>query len=347
MVSVGAVLFVLAFRARGVTNARARTRARATCPASAESVSVSRFHYTAFVSLVLGCTSGHSIPASEQTSLAPGLRLEAVDELCAVASPDTDEDGLSDGCELGLGRSFAPVLVVADRDCSMDSSVSPPRLGGEYYFGVQQTAREDAVRIAYLPAYYRDCGWRGIKCWLPFVNCAPHTGDSETIIVEVERDPESLHWRTRAIFLSAHCFGRSTADCRWYRGADLAEVEWSEAEAGGAPVVWVAAGRQANYLSRERCDRGHSTIDTCDHNHLRYRFPIESQRQNVGSRRRPVGSEGGCVDAEHIGWGSRLPDVGVVECFWDSDRPFRGWQADTIGTAATPYARYLDEIAGF
>lgn len=90
-----------------------------------------------------------------------------------------------------------------------------------------------------------------------------------------------------------------------------------------------------------------STSSLPIHGMARKRIQWQTTRQNVGSRRRPVGSEGGCVDAEHIGWGSRQPDVGVMECFWDIDRPFRGWQADTVGTAATPYARYLDEIAGF
>src|SRR5690606_3383380 len=145
---------------------------------------------------------------------------------------------------------------------------------------------------AYLPAYYRDCGWAGAKCLLPFVNCAPHAGDSEFVVVDAVRRGD--RWVTAAVFLSAHCFGGSGADCRWYRGLEVERFAWADGVALGAPIVWVAEGRQANYPGRAACDRGHHRIDTCDANRLAYRYPIASTAQNIGSRARPVGGRGGC-----------------------------------------------------
>jgi hypothetical protein len=293
-----------------------------------------------YIAMLAACSTGRpvAVPAIDNQT---GALLSASDTACSTTSPDLDNDGLSDSCELSLAQAFAPQLVVAGSGCNFDTSVSPSRLGGEYYFGVQRSG--DNVRIAYLPAYYRDCGWRGAKCWLPFVDCAPHAGDSELIIIDVGRDDRTQRWRTNAIFLSAHCFGRSDGDCRWYRASELSEFDW----VAGAPVVWVAEGRQANYANASACDRGHSFIDTCDQNFVRYRFPIQSQSQNIGSRTHPAGANDGCVGPDHIGWKSIMTVAGSIECLWSRARPFRGWQSSAMRGAATPYGRYLDEIASF
>lgn len=258
----------------------------------------------------------------------------ALDSVCIAGLEDTDADGLGDACELAVARAFAPQLEVSARGCNWDTSVVPARLGGEYLFAVQPGSNGDTIRIAYLPAYYRDCGWSGIKCWLPFVDCAPHIGDSEALFIDVRRN--GGHWHVIGVFLSAHCFGRSDGDCRWYRDEELGAFRWVR----GAPVVWVAEGRQANYPSRAACDRGHSRIDTCDRNRWRYRFPVDSQRRNVGSPQRPMG----CVTAAELGSRSRMPVASARECIRDDAR-FRGWQAR--GAGATGYGRYLREVAGW
>lgn len=271
-----------------------------------------------------------------------GLALERSRLECLSAERDMDADGLDDRCELALARSFAPLLVVREGGCSWDESVAPARLGGGYLFAAQPH-RPDAVRIAYLPAYFRDCGWSGPKCLLPWVGCDPHAGDSEILIVDVVAVGER-QWRTEAVFLSAHCFGRSGGDCRWYGAGELETFDWVDEQVAGAPVVWVAEGRNANYPSRSACDRGHHRIDTCDHHQLRYRFPIVSERQNIGSRSNPV--EGtGCVGASRLDRRIAPAQPEAVECFWSEDAPFRGWTG--VGAGATPYARYLREIAGF
>lgn len=263
-------------------------------------------------------------------------QLSAVTDVggCEDKATDHDRDGLSDACELGLAIAFAPILVVRSAGCNWDRSVLPSRLAGGYFHAVQPV--DAIVRIAYLPAYFQDCGWAGSKCWIPWVDCSPHRGDSELIVVEI-RSEGPASWRSTGIFLSAHCFGRSSDSCRWYRGADLAEFEWIDS----GPVVWVAEGRQANYASWRACDEGHYSLDTCDRHDEWYRFPVIMER-NVGSRAYPS-PESGCVNGAVLGHESVVAQA--VECFWHSHVPFRGWQDQ--GRGSTAYSRYLAEVAGF
>lgn len=302
---------------------------------------LSPLFYVALVSTA--CATPRPSPAPHADEV--GVLLERSVSLCSEREPDVDADGISDSCELLLAQAFAPELIVYAGGCNYDQSVQPHRLGGEYYFGVQPNS--GGVRVAFLPAYYNDCGWHGLKCWLPLMNCAPHAGDSELIVVDATLDSATNRWRTKAVFLSAHCFGRWAADCRWYRDVDLDRFEWVASQHGGAPVIWVADGRQANYPTSTACDRGHTFVDTCARNRVRYRFPIESQLQNIGSRTYPVGAGGGCVGTDQIGWDSLLADQNELECFWRPDTPFRGWQGGAFEGNATPYARYLDEIVRF
>ena len=287
-----------------------------------------------------GCAGARIDP----TSQIEAPESSGVEVSCPSVGTDSDRDGLSDQCELELAAAFAPTLRVATGGCNWDTSVAPPRLGGEYLFAVESTG-SDGARVAYLPAYYRDCGWNGAKCWLPFVNCDPHAGDSEAVVLDLVRESHGRKWSVEAIFLSAHCFG-SGNDCRWYRGTELERFRWLDGVPYGAPIVWVAEGRQANYPSRSACDAGHSSIDTCDRNHDEYRYPIRSVGQNIGSRLVPIGSDG-CISAEDVGSSSSVPEPGVEECFWTADTVFGGWQRDGRGSGVTPYDRYLAEIAEF
>lgn len=193
-------------------------------------------------------------------------------------------------------------------------------------------------RAIELDAFF-DCGWSGVKCRLPWVDCSPHAGDSEFIAVDVS--PSDGGWIAEAVFLSAHCFGRSNGDCRWYRGDELARFTWAD----GAPVVWVSEGRHANYPSRAACDRGHRAIDTCDRNARRNRFRVR-EGHDIGSEARPgieSGGRRGCVVGADVGSDAEVARD-AVECLW-SDQPFRGWQR--AGDGATPYLRYLKEVAAY
>ena len=246
------------------------------------------------------------------------------------SAPDSDRDGISDTCELELAERFAPLLVARSGGCNWDAAVARPR--GGYFVAVQPV--DSVLRVVYLPAYFRDCGWSGIKCWLPWVDCSPHDGDSELIVVELRARSDALE--ITGLFLSAHCFGRSSDSCRWYRGEDLKRFAWE----GEAPIVWVAEGRNANYPTAAACDAGHHSIDTCDRHDARFRFPVAASR-NIGSRAVPV-SDDGCISARELGIVTAESDA--TECFW-SDVPFRGWQ--NTGNGVTSYNRYLSEVVGF
>lgn len=285
-----------------------------------------------------------------------GLRLDWSYATCAPAAApndgtaDRDADGVDDRCETALAQAFAPELVVDPRGCSWDQSVRPARLGGGYLYAAQRAPEAGVVRVAYMPAYYADCGWSGPKCLVAWRSCRGHAGDSELIIVDAAFDAPSGRWATRGVFLSAHCYGRSAGRCRWYRGRDLEALDWARDQPLGAPVVWVAHGSQANYRTRRECDRGFWGYDTCDRNAVRQRFPVVRAEQNVGSRARPFGARvppPGCVTAAAAGSGSARPDPAAVECVWSDVGAFRGWQRQPGGDAPTPYGRYLRDWARF
>lgn len=258
-------------------------------------------------------------------------------EIPACGSPavaDSDGDSLGDECESRLAHAFAPELVVRAGGCNWDTSRVPHRLGGAYLFAV--APRPGGARVLYLPAYFMDCGWSGLKCALPWVNCSPHAGDSEFIAIDAVLDSVTKRWRPDAVFLSAHCFGRSGGDCRWYRGGELEGFTWNAV----SPTIWVADGRQANYPNVDACDRGHHRIDSCDRHDYRYRYPIEDADQNIGSAAKP-NPESGCLEGAMLA-NPRVAEE-ALECMWTPDRPFRGWQSS--GSGVTGYWRYLIEVA--
>ena len=281
---------------------------------------------TAAALLSIACHAGAAPPggavpvASFTSSVRP-------DE-CGAGS-DADVDGLSDRCEMVLARAFAPVLMQDRRDCMWDRDAR--RIVGGYLHAVQR-ATPSTVRIAYLPAYTMDCGWHGAKCILPGVDCDAHAGDSEALVVEIEARAES--WSPSGVFLSAHCFDGEAKSCRWYRGDELRALRWQATR----PVVWVSAGRHANYASRAACERGHYRLDTCDFAPVSIDFPVDAER-NLGSATAPA-QPGGCVPAP----AGAARGGAFLECFWRGDE-FRGWHADAPGV--TSYLRYLDEVAGF
>jgi hypothetical protein len=260
---------------------------------------------------------------------------------CAAAAVDRDVDGLHDVCELELARAFAPALVVDRNDCSWNGS----RLAGGYVYAVQRIADARAIRIAYLPALFRDCGWEGFQCVTRGRSCSAHAGDSELIAVDVRPGDVAGRWRAEAVFLSAHCFGRSAGRCRWYTGDELRHFAWND-NALSAPRVWVAKGKHANYPSRRECDSGHWYYDSCDRNDVAYRFPIVTSAQNIGSRDHPLPEDGiarGCVAAEALVVADQRADRGTTECFWDPGSRFRGWQRGGYD-GATSYGRVLAAI---
>jgi hypothetical protein len=293
---------------------------------------------------------GASAPAPRAAPADTGVALAWSAARCAAPAGDADADGLDDACELALARAFAPELVVDRRDCLWAADTAGGRLGGGYLFVAQRQGAR--VRLAYLAAYYRDCGWSGAACALRAGACGAHAGDSELVVVDVVPDDARGRWRAEAVFLSAHCFGRSDGRCRWYRGRALDRFAWADAAPRGAPRVWVARGKHAHYPSRASCDAGHWLYDSCDGNREVARFPVRSAGQNAGSRARPLPAPDGCVrgGALPLGAGGASPATAPRadrrECVWDETRPFRGWQGDARGAGPTSYGVVLRRVAG-
>ena len=111
-------------------------------------------------------------------------------------------------------------------------------------------------------------------------------------------------------------------------------------------MIWVAAGKNANYVSRASCNREHWLSDSCVDNENSLRYPIASAQQNIGSHTQPTGDAQGCVHARSAGWTSQRVDAQARECFWNDSIPFTGWQRPPSGQS-TSYARYLRGIAQF
>jgi hypothetical protein len=287
--------------------------------------------------VVLLIVAASCAPNRSQTAApATGVLLTT----CSAPAADADQDGFTDDCELSLATRFAPFLNASAAACNVIGSADSRKLGGGYLYAVAPGARGGA-RIAYLPAYFRDCGWEGVKCRFPGIDCAPHAGDSEIVIVDVQEHGAST-WSVTGVFLSAHCFGRSDASCRWYRGPELARFSWRHGLSGG-PTVWVANGRNANYPTRSACEDGHWMIDTCSGERFTFAFPV-LRASNIGSRAHP-GVTQGCITATAVDPSGEHTAHGASECFWNADTRFKGWQ--NAGDGVTPYNRYLQLIAGW
>jgi hypothetical protein len=279
----------------------------------------------------------------------------------AAGAWDPDNDGMANDCENVLAQAFAPGLWFM-RDCNWDNRFA--RMGGEYYFAVQRAPGQeyDAARIAYLPAYYLDCGTPhdaislcGASQLTPLTDgaCAGHTGDSELIMLDISFDWNTRHWVADSVFLSAHCAfgpvgygvgGGKVNGCNWF--------DWNQFEfvdiARGAPVIWVAEGKHANYRSQSLCNSGAvAQQDTCDANTAFHRYPTGNGQQNIGSRASPLRD---CA-APLTGSAYGSPQVNPIECMWTPTSLFRGWWGDWLPgslevTGAKPYSTVLQRLAG-
>jgi hypothetical protein len=283
---------------------------------------------------------------------ALGLFTTWSEEMCVEVTPgtawqDLDEDGVHDYCENATAAAFAPTLIVASQDCNWDQGLG--RMGGEYFWAVQAKTRTDpatqmpytVLRVAYLPAYYWDCG--NASSFPPAqIVAPPHSGDSEFILLDARYDTASHHWRTVAVFLSAHCGTGSDDNCKWYGPSSI--DEWVDGRLLGAPYVWVSRGKHANYVTEDQCDR---LFEDCELDTL-MPFPVGNVLANIGSRLHPM------RDCAPPLSNSTMVNHSLTECMWSHnniwDPPlgrFNGWQSAIVGDPPGPYGRWLAEIAGF
>lgn len=232
---------------------------------------------------------------------------------------DVDHDWLDDRCELELARGFAPRWSMGPQDECPDGE---PAWGAKYFPGA------GAVRIAFMPAYYDDCGVGAT----PLNIGAGHYGDSEFTMVEVVFNAATQHWQFAGMWLSAH-FGTDGDRSQWVPPFD---AQFSRRYLG-YPFIAVSANKHANYQSEAKCN---NTVwsaagygDYCYPSTLTpFRFPIDPSR-NVGSRFAP-GLD--CVASY-----KQFAGNGQTECFY-TPMKFAGWHPRPLTGGVKPYSEFLN-----
>lgn len=299
------------------------------------------------------CTLDDALPN------APGLFTTWSEEMCVSPSwhGDFDVDGIDDSCERATAAAFAPMQVFASHDCSWDNGLG--RMGGEYYYAVESKIKLKFInsqpvgylvlRLAYLPAYYWDCGNASSFPFATWFDPA-HSGDSEFMILDVAYDSSSHHWIFDALFLSAHCATPNDENCRWYSPPDIGN--WVDGRSLGAPFIWVSRSKHANYVSEDQCDNaikvGIIPVEDCELDTLQ-RFPVLYVQQNIGSRAHPFSDCGPPFSS------STMVDQSESECMWSwspnlTNGPlgtFNGWQSVEVGPRSPTYGKHLAGYAGF
>ncbi|MEI9952692.1 MAG: VWD domain-containing protein [Pseudomonadota bacterium] len=228
---------------------------------------------------------------------ADGLAIGIDFEACrATGAADADRDGISDTCEYQLAKAFAPQLVFSgdEKDGGRDRvehwAVSP--------------LPDGSVRIVYALEYLEDNGFPGL--WDNF----SHQGDAETISVDVQSNGGG-NWSTTGLWLSAHHNGPLGVfgDCsKSHNAADLGAESWTTVP-GGAPVVYVSAGKHANYATLADC----RCFDTCD-DHGGQGLVKVDEKKNLGSVDYPLID---CIDCDRHGDPCQNGSDGCNRvCFW-------------------------------
>jgi len=236
----------------------------------------------------------HSFKDVDLAPMAPGYFLQGASpaECYYESTPGTDADldFINDNCEYELAYAFRPFLwYSAGEECS----------DGHPMWAVHRFVN-DIIRIAYMPAYFLDCGDFG------------HDGDSEFIMVEVAYDYATHHWKYNYGWLSAHYTatvgGVNTDNSEWIGPTD---VTYSDRQLG-APVIYVSANKHANYKNASQCNADLNLLDHCD-NGFFTRLPLFSDR-NVGS---PTNDLVHCL---------YLTNQSRCETFFYANKAFAGWQ---------------------
>jgi hypothetical protein len=289
-------------------------------------------HALAAAVICLGCSGGSDLvapgpsPTGDPAPSSPGIFLGAAAPgpgasggCFDAAQPDTDRNGLSDGCEVALAAAFAPELAYNSTD-----SVGREERWAAMPWTVSDGTR--GVRLAYLLSYYIDLGTVG--CTGGLVACGGHYGDSEAIWLDVYFNPTSQHWVLDRAEYSEHAGAATfTRDPAGYPTA----LEYP-VHAGGYPRAYVARQKHANYASEAMCDAGQFGSDQCESD--------ASARVLAGAAAAGPGSNLGsrAVHLEDCVPSVNAKLAGRIECYWTT-RPFDGWQGREPAT--DPYAPKL------
>ena len=285
----------------------------------------------------LDCAAGCNDPDPDST--APGYYFPSTRDqwpACSEPDADTDEDGLSDQCEINLAAAFAPSLITL--------------FGDDVRRETRWAARPDTAQtvvIIYMLGYWMDNGDTGSSraaCDdLLFLepDCQGHIGDSESITLYVTFDSESHHWYLKRAALSAHT--------GYYVFAQTGGSASSPSNDGytfsypdrylGYPLVWVSDGKHANYATAAQCDAGGTLgSDQCDltfRDTTRVAAPYD---RNVGS---PSVHLIDCVPSDSLD--HPYYSITKTECYWTFKR-FGGWYGTQYDT---DIAAYSDRLADF
>lgn len=231
---------------------------------------------------------------------------------------DFDSDGLLDACEYEIAKAFAPMLAFdGDESCRGGE----PYWAAKYIDNYEPFHTGDMVKLAYLMAYYEDCG-----------PADGHDGDSEFIQLTVSYNTNTHHWELINSWLSAHVCPAQSFDCESWEGLGdsqswgLTGFEYPAGRPLSYPRVYLSLEKHANYRSAAACGAGaFLNGDSCDSVVDVGRFFV-IRDHNVGSLHAPLID---CVP-------STQADVSIyhgVECFWTGSA-FRGWQVGAAGASA-------------
>lgn len=199
--------------------------------------------------------------------------------------------------------------------------------GGEPYWAAKRFPNA-MVRIAYMPAYYEDCGYD------TRIKDSAHTGDSEFVMVEVAFNSTTQHWIFNRMWLSAHY--EATL---W--GTDQDYSEWVGVpytsfhnRSLAFPDIWVAEDKHANYRSIAVCEQtgAWEYSDNCG-SLYKVRYPVYEDR-NAGSRYKDL--LGGCVLSTEKTSSTRTEGF-YTEC----QSAFRGWNERNYGKEPGTYRHIL------
>ncbi len=226
-------------------------------------------------------------------------------------SNDLDDDGFDDYCEYRVAHRFKPLLTTNPGD---DVS-GEPYWAARYVSSLPFNAGE-GLEIIYLFDYYRDFGdgYPGDA----------HSGDSEYIVLRVVFDEVTEHWMLSSAFYAAHIdyLYDPPEESNW-EGTYTA-LQYPDGKYRGYPRVWVSNDKHASYISERACDNGGFLgADDCSSN-VDYERILVGRYRNIGSAQNRFYD---CVFSENP------VSYAGVECFWNVDWDFCGWDLDRTDCA--------------
>jgi hypothetical protein len=246
---------------------------------------------------------------------------------------DRDQDGVDDGCEFELAWAFRPQLRTMTNDCDLRRAP---------YFAVRQKTSNDwggVIYIFYALSYFYDCGVP-FSCPTFIAQCNPHAGDTEWIILEVGPSPVGSNgpWALKYGTLSAH-WNTGNDQTAGYEASDLEDADNSPGF--GAPRIWVAEDKHANYRTQGGCDgSGWLNLDNCEHPRSTYDTLDFLAQHNLGRKApgfRFIGDPGISPVYDRTNPYNPSP-----EYFWNQAGHFCGWNYYPASPCAETYYTSLD-----